>query len=214
METTIQTVIATLEKLFTTFNEHFYEGKLEKPIITVSPDVTGGSYGWCSINRLWKQEGTDGFREINLCAEHLARPFKATCATLLHEMVHLWNLQNNVKDTSRGCSYHNKKFKSEAELRGLFVEHDTKYGWTVTTLSSETDEWINTAFSDTTKFDLHRLKLGYNAEQEDDDSEEEKPKKKSTSKKYVCPSCHNSVRATKEVNISCDDCEVKMEVEG
>lgn len=38
----------------------------------------------------------DGFYEINICAEHLARPFEQVAETLLHEMVHLYNLQIGV----------------------------------------------------------------------------------------------------------------------
>ena len=53
----------------------------------------------------------DGFYEINICAEHLARPFEQVAETLLHEMVHLYNLQIGVQDTSRGGTYHNKKYK-------------------------------------------------------------------------------------------------------
>lgn len=31
-------------------------------------------------------------------------------------------------------------------------------------------------------------------------------------RKYQCPKCGNSVRATKEVNIICGDCMIKMEL--
>lgn len=31
--------------------------------------------------------------------------------------------------------------------------------------------------------------------------------------KYVCPCCHNSVRATKAVNIKCADCDMLMVVQ-
>ena len=51
----------------------------------------------------------EGFYEINICAEHLARPFEQVAETLLHEMVHLYNLQIGVQDTSRNGTYHNKK---------------------------------------------------------------------------------------------------------
>ena len=37
-----------------------------------------------------------------------------------------------------------------------------------------------------------------------------KPKKKSSTRKYICPVCHNSVRATKDVNILCMDCDEQM----
>ncbi|MFR6368266.1 MAG: hypothetical protein ACLUOA_05185 [Gemmiger formicilis] len=38
-----------------------------------------------------------------------------------------------------------------------------------------------------------------------------KTKKPSSTRKYICPCCHQSVRATKAVNILCGDCMEKME---
>lgn len=58
--------------------------------------------------------------------------FEQVAETLLHEMVHLYNLQIGVQDTSRGGTYHNKKYKEAAEKHGLTVEKDAKYGWTKT----------------------------------------------------------------------------------
>lgn len=115
-EVSLKPVIDELETLFSKFNKAFFEGKLEKPVITVSPDHTRGAYGWCTGWKAW-QDGTKegGYYEINLCAEYLNRPFEETCGTLLHEMVHLQNLQDNVQDTSRSGSYHNRKFKETAE---------------------------------------------------------------------------------------------------
>lgn len=37
-------------------------------------------------------------------------------------------------------------------------------------------------------------------------------KKKSNVRKYQCPNCGNSVRATKEVHIGCLDCDTVMEL--
>ena len=39
----LKTVIEKLESLFSKFNERFYEGELQKPVITVSPDTTKGA---------------------------------------------------------------------------------------------------------------------------------------------------------------------------
>ena len=93
-DTSLKPVIGELESLFDTFNGAFFEKKLERPVITVSPDNTKGAYGWCTGWKAWQdgiREG--GFYEINMCAEYLNRPFEETCSTLIHEMVHLWNLQ-------------------------------------------------------------------------------------------------------------------------
>ena len=40
-EVSLKPVIDELETLFSKFNKAFFEGKLEKPVITVSPDHTG-----------------------------------------------------------------------------------------------------------------------------------------------------------------------------
>ena len=62
----VKPVIGELESLFSTFNKAFFEGKLEKPVITVSPDNTRGAYGWCTGWKAW-QDGTKegGFYEIH-----------------------------------------------------------------------------------------------------------------------------------------------------
>jgi hypothetical protein len=142
-EVSLKPVIDELETLFSKFNKAFFEGKLEKPVITVSPDHTRGAYGWCTAWKAW-QDGTKegGYYEINLCAEYLNRPFEETCGTLLHEMVHLQNLQDNVQDTSRSGFYHNRKFKETAEAHGLTVEKGEKYGWHKTTLNPQAEAFV------------------------------------------------------------------------
>lgn len=134
----LKPVIEKLESLFSKFNKTFYDNGLEKPVITVSPDTTKGAYGWCTSWKAWsneeQQEG-EGYYEINICAEYLSRPFEDIAETLLHEMVHLYNLQVGVQDTSRGGTYHNKKFKEAAEQHGLVAEASGKYGYTDTSLN-------------------------------------------------------------------------------
>jgi hypothetical protein len=41
----LHTIIEKLESLFSSFNSKFFNGELQKPIITVSPDTTKGAYG-------------------------------------------------------------------------------------------------------------------------------------------------------------------------
>ena len=63
-EVSLKPVIDELETLFSKFNKAFFEGKLEKPVITVSPDHTRGAYGWCTGWKAWqdgtKEGGPDG----------------------------------------------------------------------------------------------------------------------------------------------------------
>lgn len=210
-EQSLKNIIQKLEDLFEQFNNKFYDGQVQVPVITVSPDMTKGAYGWCTSWKAWKkadisenvvdkQEESVGYYEINLCAEHLARPFTEVCATLIHEMVHLWNLQNEVQDTSRGGTYHNKKFKQVAEEHGLIIEQHPKYGWTITTLNNEAKAFIDGM--NEKGFDIYRSKLP-----------KFKAASSSSSRKYVCPSCCLIIRATKEVHVICAECDCEFEEE-
>ena len=53
----ISEIVRKTEEMFDLFNEHFYEGELNRPAITVSPDGGRGAYGWCSINEIWNASG-------------------------------------------------------------------------------------------------------------------------------------------------------------
>lgn len=77
-DVTLKPVIEKLESLFSTFNKRFYNGELEKPVITVSPDEGRNAYGWCTSWKAWKKaEDKDvGFYEINICSEYLTRSFR------------------------------------------------------------------------------------------------------------------------------------------
>lgn len=192
-------VIETLETVFDRFNERYFENALSKPVITVSPDTTRGAYGWCTTWKAWKEGESDGYYEINLCAEHLARPYLETCGTLLHEMVHLYNLMQDVQDCSRGGTYHNRKFKEAALAHGLECSQTEKYGWSTTKLTDDTAAFVVSL--GVSSFSMYR-------------SKPTKASKKSNTRKYTCPCCGMSVRATKDVMVKCAVCDVLMEKEG
>lgn len=203
----LQPVIEKLEKLFSILNDRFYSGELQKPVITVSPDTTKGAYGWCTSWKAWKkadaenEEGKEdeGYYEINICAEYLSRAFEQVAETLLHEMAHLWNLQQGIQDTFRSGTYHNKKFKETAEQHGLICEASGKYGYSQTKLNEDAATFINQYQEK--KFELFRKPV---------------PKikgssKSSSSRKYVCPGCGCIIRATKEVHVMCLECNLEFE---
>lgn len=214
----VSEIVAKTEAMFDLFNDHFYAGEMTRPAITVSPDGGRGAYGWCSIYEIWQNAGQEAYREINICAEYIDRPISEVAATMLHEMAHLYDLTHGIKDVSNNGYYHNQKFKATAEAHGLRIEHHVTYGWTVTTLSDETAEWLSQqpgmeSFTASRKT-LMQIKTG-------DSDEGGKPAtttikggrqtSKNRSIKYVCPHCGAIVRATRELNIVCGDCDVPFE---
>lgn len=200
MNASLKETLKQLENLFEFFNKEYFQNQLESPVITISPDTTSGAYGWCTSWKAWKHSSedgeNDGHYEINICAEHLTRPFEDVAGTMLHEMVHLDNLYKGIKDTSRAGTYHNKKFKEAAENHGLIVEETEKYGYAKTKLTDEAKQKIGHG-----QFEMFRDSAPMKA----------KKKSKSSSIKYVCPECGAIIRATKEVNVQCADCGVMFE---
>ena len=113
-------------------------------------------------------------------------------------MVHLMNLQQGVKDTSRSGYYHNKTFRKTAEEHGLIVEKVEGSGYSKTSLSPKAQEFIKSLTD--VRFDLFRT-VDYRTTEKSS---------KATVHRYVCPSCGNIVRATKVVHVGCLDCNMEM----
>lgn len=203
---TLRNAIENLEELFMVLNERYFNNELAKPVITISPNTAKvNCFGWCTTYKAWKEkDGKEGYYEINIMAEHLARPFHDVAGTMLHEMVHLYNLEKGVKDTSRAGTYHNKKFKDSAEAHGLNVAKDEKYGWAITALNNE-------AYEEVTDFMDFINEESFSIYREEAPKPEKKSGCKSSSRKYVCPCCGMIIRATKEVKVICADCDCLLE---
>lgn len=138
--TSYNRVAGYLNKLFDLLNERFFENALQRPTITIQS--TPRAYGHFSLSPDTWVSVTGSSHEINIGAGTISRPIEEVAATLLHEMVHYYNYKNGVQDCSRGNTYHNKRFKFTAESHGLHVEHDSKYGWTMTTPNNELLDFI------------------------------------------------------------------------
>jgi hypothetical protein len=189
-------IVKIFDDLFGMFNTKYFESALSKPVISISQKGTRKAMGWFTTKRVWKNgNNNDEYFEINICPEYLYEPIAEVCITLLHEMVHLCNALNDIKDCSRQSQYHNKSFKDCAERHGLRVDGDKYRGFSETSLTPETLRFIQSL--DLTTFSLFRNTV------KDKESGEENGRKSSSTRKYICPNCGTSVRATKNVQIKC-----------
>ena len=91
-----------LEKIFRTVNTKYFGGQLEEPIITIQS--TPKAYGHVTVAKSW-QRGESTRHELNIGAGTLNRDITCVVSSLVHECVHLWNLQNGIQDCSRGGQY-------------------------------------------------------------------------------------------------------------
>ena len=202
-----------LEDAYEKFNDYYFESTLPNVMITIQS--SRGAYGHCTTQKVWAS-GEERYYELNLGAEYLDRPIENVLATLMHEMVHIYCMENGIKDTSNLGRYHNKRFKQEAEKRGLIISKHDYIGWSVTHPSPQFISVIKQMGLDA-PCENCRVGEKYIIGGNDDDSDNttitvgpdnNKPriKKPSSTRKYLCPFCGISVRATKDVNIICADC--------
>ena len=198
---TVSQATKFLEDAFDVLNQKYFESALPKAIITIQSSPT--AYGHYTKWDAWSDK-KHTYREINLGAETLNRPIANTIATLIHEMVHFYCDMNGIQDTSRGGTYHNSRFKFEAEARGLCIEYDKKIGHSITSPSKELKSFVAAQG--------WRNKLTISRQAEFGADGKQKTKKPSSTRKYVCPCCGQSVRATKEVHIACCDCDEIMQL--
>ena len=193
----ISEATAFLEQAYIVLNHKYFGGQLPPVVITIQ---SSKAYGHYTMWDAWHTD-TDGYREINLGAETLNREVSEVMATLIHEICHHYCAVNGIKDTSRGGTYHNKKFKEVAEGTGaVTIGYDPRIGHSPTTPTQalidfiEEQGWKGVELSRNTP---ERATRGRN----------------NGVRKLVCPECGISVRATKAVNIGCLDCGTVMVVE-
>lgn len=207
--TNYQRATQYLNKVFKLINAEYFNNELETPTITIQSTV--GAYGHVSVGKVWHNTET-ATHELNLSADYMNRPIENVVATLIHEGCHLYAMQNGIKDTSNRGIYHNARFKALAEARGLSISKHERYGWTVTEPTEETmDFCISNGLEDII---IHRESSWHPAPtgggKATAGTNTVAPRKPSSTRKYICPCCGNSFRATKDIRVKCMDCDVQF----
>lgn len=210
-----------LEYGFDVLNEVYFNNELPPIVITLQSSPR--SRGHFTVGKVWRAEETH-MNEINISVEHLDRPIENIMATLCHELVHYYCQLNGIQDTSQSGRYHNKNFKREAEARGLIIGYAKYIGYSVTEPSEEFVEVIRShdiekpldINRDGERIDIAGLlgimggMLGGTGMDKGGDAAQGNRVKCST-RKYMCPGCQNSFRATKDIRVMCLDCMTEYE---
>ena len=214
---TIQSAIDELQRMFKLLNDTYFGGKLERPVITLHTDHTGGSYGWITVGKVWVSKDEAYFREINLCAEHLNRPTENVITTLAHEMAHLWNLEREIQDTSRKGTYHNARFKEVAESCGLIVRQHHTYGWCVTDpgpgFTALVQKHCRAGCFKLERLSTYRDGTPKVTKPGDDGKAKTTTRTKSSYIKHTCPACGLTARTTRAAELVCGACQKTMTTE-
>ncbi len=130
----LKSIQEILEYGFEILNKEYFNGELPPIVISImSSPRTNGHF---TVNKEWRVED-ERFNEINISAEHMDRPIENIMGTLMHEMVHYYCQLNGIADISQNGRYHNRKFKEEAEKRGLIISQGKYIGWSKTEPNEE-----------------------------------------------------------------------------
>lgn len=195
-----------METLFKMLNKDFFDGVLDVPTINLVPTSKEGfvrynpDTEWIIQNKVVHQS------EVNISTGILELPIENVCAEILHVMCHMKNAKLEVKDTSRGGTYHNKNFLKEAKRSGLNVVRTSKYGYSVTCPSERVVQWCM-------RKGLKNLKIYRNTAITDYQQTYNKSNLLSNAVcvcnsnshhvKYMCPRCGWSCRATSIGRLIC-----------
>lgn len=210
--TKMSRAVGQLEKMYNIMNGDFYDGKLPTPIITVQSKP--GTCGSATTKEVWHKKDERAY-ELNINADMLNFPIEQIVDTILHEMVHIYCRENEIKEVTKNGAYHNGKFKEVAESHGLHCIKTEKYGW-----NTEPDdklieyilekEWSEIKIGRNGIYSLLEI-LATGNEKGTGKGKGKKEKKPSSTRKLICPKCGQTCRVTKrEANIICGDCMERM----
>lgn len=146
-------IISEFYKAFDHFNKELCPKALPHPVITLIPAGRRNAMGWHAANR-WKK-GEFSLTEINMCTEFLQRPIEDVLETLIHEMVHMSNKQDGIRDCN-DQQRHNKKFMARCEVMGLTCEKMGRFGFAKTGLGEKAKASVASCPIDRSVFDLAR----------------------------------------------------------
>lgn len=174
-----------LELFYEKINSVLFQGRL--PVITFAIRGDGRNKDG------WGYEIHNGNYCIYLFEFCLYESMQEIYKNLLHQMIHIYNMENGNKDTSRGKQYHNNIYQKSAVLHGLKIVPDATYG--CITVGIEEDILRKIIYKDARKILMNAIKQDIIC---------------SENQLYVCPICSRTAKASADVKLICGYCRVEM----
>lgn len=198
--------LSELYKAFEYFNKNIFRDVLPKVIIVLQTRGNKPAYGWITCGKVWKgtEENKIEKYEISISTEYIKRENIEILSTLIHEMVHLYNLENGIKDVSRQNRYHNKKFLQSALKFGMIEEgKHAKIGYLVKAdpdnrfVKYMVEHFDSIGFNSISRIDFEGKKTGTGKEESN-----------SNQKKYVvlCEDCGTKATFTMHKSVVPTEC--------
>jgi predicted SprT family Zn-dependent metalloprotease len=197
-----------LQRAFDFFNTALFAGALPPCLITMQRK--NRTYGYFCGDRWANQAGTVR-DEIAMNPTHfVSRSVEEVLATLVHEMVHLW--QHHEGKPSRS-GYHNTEWADQMAAVGLVPTDTGKPG------GKRTGQRVTHTIQEDGPFATACQKLltkgfflsWYDWAAEDAEGRARARKKANTRTKYTCPDCGVNAWARPNLVLICGGCQVALE---
>lgn len=204
-----QRTYTSLDAAYAHFNEKLFGGQLPPCLITVQRHK--GAYGcyFCGNRFISLDESGDVADEIALNPAHFADRSQAeTLATLVHEMVHLW--QHHFGKPSRR-TYHNKEWAAKMRSLGLIPSDTGAPGGH--DVGQKMSHYVETGGLFDQACTPYLAKSGaflYHDRAGDDAGAGTRRKKAASKTKYTCPECGLNAWAKPDAHLLCGDCQHNM----
>lgn len=190
-----------MQGAYNKLNSFCFDGTLPHLMITFESSAKHKAYGWAYTKKKW--DTTNGMKYSIVIATEFLRDHENVLRTLVHEMCHIYAMENGLKDTSRGGYYHNNTFKEIAEKAHLICTKE-RQGWATRNEDEELKavykEIMGNAFITFNWANKPEPKAGKEEGGNEDGNEEGgkgQPKKKSGYYIFKCSQCGATVRTTK-----------------
>ncbi|AGR41219.1 SprT-like domain-containing protein [Spiroplasma taiwanense] len=204
MEYRIDDLILELHSIHNQLNKILFDNSLQPIKINIETSIRKNrlTLGHFSTSKDW----SDKRNQITIWTLALNGDYLKIIGVLLHEMIHQFNFENNLKDTENN-QRHNKNFRNTAiNIAKLKIKsRDVRLGFAYTELSEELIWLINNRID----FNINVFKKLIHK-----DAIEHTPKGYNKSKKYICKGCNTIINNTreKELNIKCLDCNLNFKI--
>ena len=138
----INDIVTNITNMYLAFNKDLDAKLPEDVVFSLIPNRGRSKYlGWFAASRWTK--GDNRLHEINIASDFLNRNVDDIAETLIHEMAHLKNSVEGIKDCTP-TQYYNRAFKKQAEAFGLKVDKMRNKGYALTALNEKAQVIVDT----------------------------------------------------------------------
>ena len=198
----------TYQEAYDFFNKNLFGGSLPRCILTFSRKRNASGF---FINDQWSNSQGQHIHEISLSPDSLEQPMDETMSTLVHEMTHLW--QYEFGNPGSG-NYHNRQWANKMKQLGLMPSSTGRPGGKE--IGSPMSHYIleDGKFARAFKIMPMEYLIPWNAHM----PLQIKPLKRKehqtnrNKNKYFCPNCSLNVWGKPNLDIRCEQCQLKLKV--